>query len=78
MTVCLVPRDTGAEAEFINDRIRGDYAINWLIDGLSAAELLGRRRSSSTWVSTLVTMREKHQNLPALNNHYEITLRYAR
>ena len=37
-TLCRqqVPAD---DAKFINDRIREDYALNWLVDGLPAAEM---------------------------------------
>jgi transmembrane 9 superfamily protein 2/4 len=27
------------DAKFINDRIYEDYALNWLVDGLPAAEM---------------------------------------
>ena len=30
---------TPDNARFINSRVREDYAINWLIDGLPAAEM---------------------------------------
>lgn len=38
-TLCT-QRDVSIEdAKFINDRILEDYALNWLIDGLPAAEM---------------------------------------
>jgi transmembrane 9 superfamily protein 2/4 len=79
-TLCLVPGITGAEAKFINDRIREDYAINWLIDGLPAAEMKLDIRTKEIFFDMGFNLGDnegKHQNLPALNNHYEITLRYA-
>lgn len=27
------------DANFVNERIREDYALNWLVDGLPAAEM---------------------------------------
>ena len=79
-TLCLVPGVTGVEAKFINDRIREDYAINWLIDGLPAAEMKLDIRTKEIFFDMGFNLGDnegKHQNLPALNNHYEITLRYA-
>ncbi|KAF8161119.1 hypothetical protein B0H34DRAFT_795956 [Crassisporium funariophilum] len=78
-TLCLVPDVTGEEAKYINDRIREDYAINWLIDGLPAAEMKVDTRNKELFFDmgfNLGNNEGKHQNLPALNNHYEIVLRY--
>jgi len=36
--ICDVTIDSG-NAKFINQRIREDYSINWLVDGLPAAEV---------------------------------------
>lgn len=80
-TLCLVSGVTAAEAKFINDRIREDYAINWLIDGLPAAEMKLDVRSKEVFFDMGFNLGDnegKRQNLPAMNNHYEITLRYAR
>lgn len=38
-TLCVKKGVSGEDAKFINDRIREDYALNWLIDGLPAAEM---------------------------------------
>jgi transmembrane 9 superfamily protein 2/4 len=38
-TLCTQRDVSGEDAEFINDRILEDYALNWLIDGLPAAEM---------------------------------------
>lgn len=36
----LCRQDVSADdSKFINDRIREDYALNWLVDGLPAAEM---------------------------------------
>ena len=29
----------GGNAKFINERIKEDYSVNWLVDGLPAAEM---------------------------------------
>ncbi|RXW24988.1 hypothetical protein EST38_g874 [Candolleomyces aberdarensis] len=78
-TLCVVPDVTGEEAKFINDRIREDYALNWLIDGLPAAEMKVDLRNNDTFYDmgfNLGNNKGAHQNLPALNNHYEIVLKY--
>ncbi|KDR75868.1 hypothetical protein GALMADRAFT_68960 [Galerina marginata CBS 339.88] len=80
-TLCLVPDVTGEEAKFINDRIREDYAINWLIDGLPAAEMKIESKTKEVFFDMGFNLGDnegKHQNLPALNNHYEIVLKYHR
>ncbi|KAG5728849.1 Transmembrane 9 superfamily member 1, partial [Termitomyces sp. T112] len=38
-TLCTVEDVTGEEAKFINDRIKEDYELNWLVDGLPAATM---------------------------------------
>ncbi|KAF9528449.1 Nonaspanin [Crepidotus variabilis] len=80
-TLCQVDEVTGEEAKFINDRIREDYAINWLVDGLPAAEMKLDVRTKELFFDmgfNLGNNEGKMQNVPALNNHYEIVLRYHR
>lgn len=77
-TLCkaVVPGD---DARFINERIREDYAINWLVDGLPAAELKQDNRTGETFYDmgfNLGNDEGSFQNEPALNNHYEIMLQY--
>jgi transmembrane 9 superfamily protein 2/4 len=77
-TLCLVKDVTGEEAKFINDRIREDYAVNWLIDGLPAAEMKVDVRSKELFFDMGFNLGDnegKRHNVPALNNHYEIVLR---
>jgi len=79
-TLCLVPDVSGEEARFIDDRIREDYAINWLVDGLPAAEMKIDVRTKELFFDMGFNLGDnegKRQNLPALNNHYEIVLRCA-
>ncbi|KAL0955960.1 hypothetical protein HGRIS_002142 [Hohenbuehelia grisea] len=66
-------------AHFINSRIREDYALNWLIDGLPAAEMKVDVRTGELFYDMGFNLgnddgprREK----PAIHNHYEIVLRY--
>ena len=79
-TLCVVPDVSGEEAKFINDRIHEDYAINWLIDGLPAAEMKIDTRNRELFFDMGFNLGDnegKYQNSPTLNNHYEIVLRSA-
>ncbi len=79
-TLCVAPEITGEEAKFINDRIREDYAINWLVDGLPAAEMKVDMRNHDLFFDmgfNLGNNEEAYQAQPALNNHYDIVLRYG-
>ncbi|KAF5370602.1 hypothetical protein D9758_002042 [Tetrapyrgos nigripes] len=78
-TLCVVPDVSAEEAKFINDRIREDYALNWLIDGLPAAEMKIDLRNGDMFFDmgfNLGNDDEAYETTPALNNHYEIVLRY--
>ncbi|KAG7098584.1 hypothetical protein E1B28_000513 [Marasmius oreades] len=81
-TVDVPPED----AKFINDRIIEDYALNWLVDGLPAAEMKMDTRNGDMFFDMGFNLGNDNDNdndeepfdTPALNNHYEIVLRYHR
>ncbi|KAF8633306.1 hypothetical protein AX17_004480 [Amanita inopinata Kibby_2008] len=78
-TLCIIDDITGEDAKFINDRIREDYALNWLIDGLPAAEMKNDTQTGDLFFDmgfNLGNNEGAFENLPALNNHYDIVLRY--
>lgn len=78
-TLCKQTVDADG-AKFINDRIREDYALNWLIDGLPAAEMKVDLRTGELFFDigfNLGNDDEPFEEMPALNNHYEIVLRYG-
>ena len=65
----------GEDAKFINDRIKEDYALNWLIDGLPAAEMKKDVKSGETFYDigfNLGNDEEEYAEKPYLNNHYDI------
>ncbi|KAJ1304635.1 hypothetical protein OPQ81_005776 [Rhizoctonia solani] len=68
------------DAKFINDRIREDYAINWLVDGLPAAEMKEDERTKEVFYDMGFNLgddeREEFKVNPALHNHYDIVLNY--
>ncbi|KAK9450667.1 uncharacterized protein V1518DRAFT_411387 [Limtongia smithiae] len=64
-------------AKFVNRRIRHDYAINWLIDGLPAARVKYDETTNTQFYSVgfeLGTI-ELDKN-PYLSNHYDIIVEY--
>jgi transmembrane 9 superfamily protein 2/4 len=76
-TLChsVVPPE---DAKFINDRIKEDYALNWLVDGLPAAEMKLDLRTNDTFYDmgfNLGNDDPPHEENPALNNNYEIVLK---
>ncbi|RDB25385.1 Transmembrane 9 superfamily member 7 [Hypsizygus marmoreus] len=78
-TLCTVPDVTGDEAKFINDRIREDYELNWLVDGLPAAEMKIDKRSQEVFFDqgfNLGSNEGEPTPQPALNNHYDVVFRY--
>ncbi|KAI0342185.1 endosomal P24A protein [Trametopsis cervina] len=67
------------DAKFINERIREDYAINWLIDGLPAAEMKNDTKTGEIFFDmgfNLGNDEGDYAEMPALNNHYDIVLEY--
>lgn len=76
-TLCTVevpPED----AKFINDRIREDYAINWLVDGLPAAEMKEDKKTGELFFDMGFNLgydEAEFKEMPALHNHYDIVLR---
>ncbi|KAG6334661.1 hypothetical protein ID866_4428 [Astraeus odoratus] len=74
-TLCTV-EVPAEDAKFINDRIREDYALNWLIDGLPAAEMKKDLKTGDVFFDLGFNLGNDDDDIPYLNNHYEIVLRY--
>jgi len=66
--VTVPPQD----AKFINERIKEDYSLNWLVDGLPAAELKQDTSSGQIFYEIGFDL----GRAGALNNHYDIVLKY--
>jgi len=67
------------KSKFVNLRIRQNYNINWLVDGLPAA--MDNKGSDEEYYSQgfpLGVMQEGdgHESVPYLNNHYNIFIDY--
>lgn len=69
----------GEDAKFINDRIKEDYALNWLIDGLPAAVMKQDLNSDEIFYDIGFSLGDdsgEHAENPTLNNHYDIYIKY--
>ena len=77
-TLCVVPNVPTEDSKFINDRIREDYALNWLVDGLPAAEMKLDLKTGDTFYDmgfNLGNDEGDYTDNPALHNHYEIVFK---
>lgn len=77
-TLCVVSDVPGEDAKFINDRIKEDYALNWLVDGLPAAEMKQDLKTGDIFFDMGFNLGDDDGNFaetPALHNHYEIVFR---
>ncbi|TFY79575.1 hypothetical protein EWM64_g4437 [Hericium alpestre] len=69
----------GEDAAFINQRILEDYALNWLVDGLPAAEMKMDMKTGDLFFDmgfNLGNDEPPYDEQPILNNHYDIVLEY--
>jgi transmembrane 9 superfamily protein 2/4 len=64
------------DAQFVNSRIYQGYDLNWLIDGLPAAQLLKDPNSEEPFYSPGFALGEIVDESPVLNNHYDIIIDY--
>lgn len=71
-TSTLIPRK---DADFINECIKNDYALNWVVDGLPAAHLSIDERTNKEYYSIGFAL-GSNKVKPELNNHYDITIEY--
>ncbi|KAG6820735.1 hypothetical protein H0H93_012381 [Arthromyces matolae] len=78
-TLCTVNDVTGEEAKFINDRIKEDYELNWLVDGLPAATMKTDTRNGDIFFDqgfNLGHFNPESEEQPSLNNHYDVMFKY--
>ncbi|OZJ03938.1 hypothetical protein BZG36_02934 [Bifiguratus adelaidae] len=64
------------DSKFINDRIRENYAVNWIIDGLPAARMRTDEKTNTPFYSMGFELGTPNEPVPHLNNHYEITVNW--
>ena len=75
-SVCKEQTFTPRDAVFVNSRIYQGYDLNWLIDGLPAAQLLKDPDSDQPFYSPGFALGDVSDDRPILNNHYDIVIDY--
>lgn len=83
-TTCeLLCRQTipAEDGKFINDRINEDYDVNWLVDGLPAAEMKIDDKTNEVFYDIGFALGEvdevRFPTAPAFFNHLEIVIQYV-
>jgi transmembrane 9 superfamily member 2/4 len=60
----------GEDAKWINERIRENYAVNLLVDGLPAAEMKQDDRTGDVFYSKGFPLGDSEGYAPVIYNHY--------
>jgi transmembrane 9 superfamily protein 2/4 len=74
--LCTDQKFTPRDAMFVNSRIYQGYDLNWLVDGLPAAQLLKEVGSSKPFYSPGFALGYVDGEEPQFNNHYDIVIDY--
>ncbi|KAH7081747.1 hypothetical protein BKA63DRAFT_217641 [Paraphoma chrysanthemicola] len=64
------------DAVFVNSRVYQGYDLNWLIDGLPAAQLLKDPNTDQPFYSPGFALGMVNEGTPEFNNHYDILIDY--
>ncbi|GJJ06260.1 hypothetical protein Clacol_000451 [Clathrus columnatus] len=68
------------DGKFINERIKENYDVNWLVDGLPAAEMMVDDKTQDVFYDIGFALGEvdevRFPTAPAFYNHLEIVMRY--
>ncbi|ORY12661.1 endosomal P24A protein-like protein [Clohesyomyces aquaticus] len=75
-SACREQTFTDRDAMFVNSRIYQGYDLNWLVDGLPAAQLLKDPDSDQPFYSPGFALGHLDGESPVLNNHYDIVIDY--
>lgn len=75
--LCVAPVNKD-QAKFINARIRENYNINWLVDGLPAGHIrVGSEGNKAAYsIGFPLGSDVEGRKAPKLHNHYEILIEY--
>ncbi|KAF4635048.1 hypothetical protein G7Y89_g3040 [Cudoniella acicularis] len=65
-----------SSAHFVNRRIAQGYALNWLVDGLPAGQLIEDEVTGTKFYSQGFALGSSNQKEMHLNNHYDIVVDY--
>lgn len=74
--LCSTEEFPGRDALFVNSRIYQDYDMNWLIDGLPAAQHLSDPSTQTQFYSPGFALGQVEEENPEFNNHYDIVIDY--
>ena len=64
------------DGEFINDKIRKNYALNWLVDDLPAGQPYQMEENGPIYYSRGFGLGQMSDSAVYLNNHYDIVIDY--
>ena len=76
--LCEEKKFAQRSASFVNKRIWQGYNMNWLIDGLPAAERRTDSETDTEFYSPGFALGTMEEDEPRLHNHYDITIDYHR
>ncbi|KAJ3285291.1 hypothetical protein HK104_009567 [Borealophlyctis nickersoniae] len=64
------------DAKFVNDRIKEEYYLSWIVDGLPAARVAQDARTGESYYNVGVDLGSitEEDGRPYLNNHWEIVI----
>ncbi|PVI02187.1 hypothetical protein DM02DRAFT_613152 [Periconia macrospinosa] len=74
--LCSTEKFPQRDALFVNSRIYQDYDMNWLIDGLPAAQHLSDPSTDTAFYSPGFALGQVQDENPEFNNHYDIYIDY--
>jgi transmembrane 9 superfamily protein 2/4 len=76
ITLCDEEKFDQSSAHFVNRRIAQGFALNWLVDGLPAGQLIEDEVTKTTFYSQGFALGSNEQKEMHLNNHYDIVIDY--
>ena len=80
VSLCPSFKFPARDASFVNERIREEYVMNWLVDGLPAAQEVMDRESKIFYAPGFglgqVEVKQDGSESPFLNNHYDVIVHY--
>ena len=74
--VCEAQTFSAGDARFVNKRIKQSYEMNWLVDGLPAAQVKKDPSTDTTFYSPGFALGGMEGRKPYLHNHYDIIVNY--
>ncbi|PQE33374.1 endosomal integral membrane protein [Rutstroemia sp. NJR-2017a WRK4] len=74
--LCEEKKFDQSSAHFVNRRIQQGFAMNWLVDGLPAGQLIEEEITKTRFYSQGFALGSSDQTAVHLNNHYDIFIDY--